>query len=240
MSLATELEVRSMQIPSEYKATDTFRPLSHGEVLDLIQNALFACGLDIARDDNGTLRKRFTIIDGGAKMYGTLPLTQRIDNDSRLMVGFANSWNKTLALRLGFGSEVFVCTNGCFFAEKVIGRKHTQNIIDDLPNLIATALSQTKTYVEQQGKFFGRLRDVQLNDKDVSHFVVQSAMKYECITGGEIIDVISEWRTPRFAEFEPRTAWSLHNAYTEVGKRIQAKNGTIHSERMVRMSTMFV
>ena len=237
--LATEAEVRGLVMPSHIVPTDTFMPLSHGEVIDALENALGAVGLEVARNDNGEALRRFTVIDGGAKMFATLPLTHRIDSESRLMLGIANSWNKTLALRLGFGSEVFVCSNGAFFAEKVIGRKHTNRILEDLPILIAKALEQTKTFVEEQSKFFDRLRNVYVNDVEANDFVVRAALDHDCITSGEIADVVSEWRTPRYEEFAPRTAWSLHNAFTEVGKRIQSKNGTLHSERLVRLSGLF-
>jgi hypothetical protein len=30
--------------------------------------------------------------------------------------------------------------------------------------------------------------------------------------------VLKEWRKPQHAEFEPRTAWSLFNSFTEVFK----------------------
>jgi hypothetical protein len=140
---------------------------------------------------------------------------------------------------LGFGSRVFVCTNGCFFAEKVVGRKHTSGILDDLPSLMTKALEQTQTYVTQQHNLFERLRDVNLTDNEVHDFVVRSALDHECITSGEIADVIEEWRKPRYEEFSPRNAWSLQNCYTEIGKRIQAKNGILHADRAVRLSGLF-
>lgn len=236
---ATEAEVRSLVMPSDIVPTATFKPLPHGVVIDSVEDALKAVGLEIARDDNGQALRRFTIVDNGAKMFATLPLTHRIDAESRLMLGIANSYNKTLALRLGFGSEVFVCSNGAFFAEKVIGRKHTGRILIDLPNLIARALEQTKSFIAEQAKFFERLRNVNVNDVEANDFVVRAALDHDCITSGEIADVVSEWRTPRYAEFAPRTAWSLHNAFTEVGKRIQSKNGNLHSERLVRLSGLF-
>jgi hypothetical protein len=232
----SEAEVRSIVMPSDIVATDSFTPLPHSVVLDSIEAALNLAGLELARDDNGELTKRFTVIDDNAKMYATLPLTSRIDAESRLMIGIVNSWNKTLSLRVGFGSQVFVCTNGCFFAEKVIGRKHTPKILTDLPFLMSKALEQTKTFVEQQTKFFARLRDVNLTDKDVNDLTVRAALDHEVITVGEIGNVIEEWRKPRYVEFAPRTAWSLHNAFTECGKRIQSRNGVIHAERMVRLS----
>lgn len=237
--MLNETEVRALTLPAHVVKTPSFQPLSHGEALTEIDKALGKAGLEIARDDSGTHRKRFTVTADGARMYATLPLTTRIDESSRLMIGIVNSWNKSKALRIAFGAEVFVCTNGSIFAEKVIGRKHTTKIIDDLPGLMSAALEQTKTYVEHQTNFFKRLREVTLTDSEANDFIVQSALDHECITRGEIADVVDEWRKPRYEDFAPRNAWSLHNAFTEVGKRIQAKDGDKHSERMVSLSGFF-
>ncbi len=236
----TESEVRAIGLPPhiEALASDSFKPLAHGEVLDKVEEALKAAGLEIARDDEGNIRKRFTTVDDHAKMYATLPLTSRIDDQSRLMIGIANSWNKTLALRIGFGSEVFVCTNGAFFAEKVIGRKHTKRIEHDLPQLISSVLGQTQTFIDQQVKFFARLREVTLTDVEANDLTVRASLDYHCFTAGEIADVVEEWRSPRYEEFAARTLWSWHNAVTEISKRIQSFNGNLHSARMVALSGM--
>jgi hypothetical protein len=239
MAIVSEQVVRNAVLPSHIVATDTWRPLPHGQLLDIVDDALKVAGLEIARDDKGNSLRQFTLVDKGAKMFATLPLTSRITDEVGLMLGLANSWNRTLAARIGFGSRVFVCSNGAFFAEKVLGRKHTTNILNDLPRLIAAALEQTKTYADQQRGFFERLKEIEMSEKDVNDFVVRSALDHDAITVGEIGDVVAEYRKPRFAEFESRTAWSLHNAYTEVGKRIQQKNGNLHSERMVRLSGLF-
>jgi hypothetical protein len=36
--------------------------------------------------------------------------------------------------------------------------------------------------------------------------------------------VLSDWRTPRHEDFEPRTAWSLFNCFTEIMKGLSIFN----------------
>ena len=238
--MITEATVRAVRKPqtARLEPTRTFRPLEHFEVLDLVEGEMNKAGLVV--DNSSPAGKRFTLVDGQAKMVAVLPLTLKIDDQSRMMVGIMNSWNKTLALRVGFGAEVFVCSNGSIFATEVVGRKHTTEILADLPTLLAAALSKVGLYADAQCKFFERLRNVPMTDNEVNDFVVRSAIDHDCITGGEIIHVINEWRNPRFDEFKPRTAYSLHNAYTEISKRIAVKNGGSHAERTVRLSQLFV
>ncbi|NJL71081.1 MAG: DUF945 domain-containing protein [Candidatus Competibacteraceae bacterium] len=218
-----------------------WKPLTHGHVLDEIENALTNAGLTFAASN-----RRFTIAADGQQMFATIPLDIAIIDASAagrsdsvsLMLGIANSTDKSRALKLGFGSRVLVCSNGAFYAEEVVGRKHTTNIIEDLPGKIATLISAFEGYVQLQRDFFGRLREIAIDLPSVHDFVVESA-KRGAITKGEILDIVEEFENPSHAEFSDRNAWSLHNAFTECSKRIESRNGNQHAERMVLMTDLF-
>ena len=237
--LATEAMVRSIRKPPEFAATSSFRPLEHYEALDAVTKAMADVSLIVDHSPEGDLRKRFTVADKQAKMAAVLPLVNPIDEFCRMQVAILNSWNKTLAMRVGFGAEVFVCCNGSVFASEVIGRKHTTNILADLPHLLNQALSKVNEYADHQRRFFARLREVELSDVTANDFIVRAAIDHGCVTEGEIVHVVRQWRDPAHDEFKPRTAWSLHNAFTEVGKRIERRNGNVHAERSVRLSGLF-
>lgn len=237
--IATEAFVRDVRKPPQFAATSSFRPLEHSEALDAVEKAMADVSLIVDHSPEGGLRKRFTLADKNAKMSAVLPLVTRIDDSCRMQVAILNSWNKTLAIRVGFGAEVFVCMNGSVFASEVIGRKHTTNILADLPHLLTKALGKVSEYAEHQRRFFARLREVEMTDVTANDFIVRAAMDHGCVTEGEIVHVVRQWRNPEHDEFKPRTAWSLHNAFTEVGKRIQNRNGNVHAERSVRLSGLF-
>ncbi len=60
-----------------------------------------------------------------------------------------------------------------------------------------------------------------------------------CIAWSAIGKVLTEWREPQHEEFEPRTAWSLHNAYTEVAKTSFERNAIATSAATVRLTDLF-
>lgn len=231
--LVTDSQLRNMTLPSDVVETDTFKPLTHAQALDAVETAISNAGYTIADRS----RRTYTVVDKGARMAATLPLDCAIDDESRIMLGIVNSWNKQVSLRIGIGSQVFVCTNGCFFAEKVVGRKHTPTILDDLPRLAALAIDDLESFRVSQGRFFQSLRDVELTDKDTYHLTGRMAREAGVITPGEIINVLDEWHKPSHEEFAPRTAWSLHNAVTEVSKRIENRNGAKFIERTQLLSS---
>ena len=242
----TEAAVRSVKLPENIVATSTFQPLTHDQVLTLIDEGLNRAGLAAVRDERGDAIRKFTLAKDGAKMYGILPIDVDIlsptsvdSNDSiRLQLGIVNSFDRTLACRIGFGSVVSVCTNGCVFAEKVLGRKHTTNILSELPDLIDQTLGETEAYVKAQGRFFSRLREIELDNRDAHDMVIRMARE-GAIKKGEILDIVEEYHDPRHEVFAQPTAWALHNAVTESAKRIQSRNGVEYAERSVRLTGIF-
>jgi hypothetical protein len=240
---ATETFVRSIQKTEKFQPTRSFHPLTHAEALDAVADAMRQQNLFIDNSEEGNARKSF-VLSGtndreNAQMAATLPLTNPIDSESGMKVVILNSWDKTRSLKVGFGAEVFVCCNGSIFASEVIGRKHTTNILVDLPFMLNKALGKVEEYAAHQRNFFERLRNVNLTDWRVNDLIVRSAIDHGCITEGEIAFVAKQWRDPAHVEFKPRTAWSLHNAFTEVGKRCQNRNGNVYAERSARLSGLF-
>ena len=47
--------------------------------------------------------------------------------------------------------------------------------------------------------------------------------------------VLREWHTPRHEEFQPRTAWSLFNAFTEARKQVNPHTAICSGEALHRV-----
>ena len=63
----------------------------------------------------------------------------------RYVLGVRNSNNKRFPAGLVMGIAPFVCDNLCFFGEVEVSRRHTKNIMSDLPERIKTRLDQLIT-----------------------------------------------------------------------------------------------
>ena len=239
LTAMTEADVRNTPIPADVVETSTYKPVSHGDALDLMEIALNGRGYEIRRNSDGSEAKQFTLDNAGMKMVGMLPLTMNIDPSVRMMVGIMNSCDKSMALRVGFGSQVMVCTNGCMFATRVVRAKHTPGVVDAISGRLYEALDVLDDICNQQRRFFERLRDVQLDDKDAWHLTGRMAREHGVIPGGDIIKVIDEWHEPTYDDFKPRTAWSLHNAVTEASKKTARRNGVTFTDRTQQLSTFF-
>ena len=66
----------------------------------------------------------------------------------------------------------------------------------------------------------------------LAHDLTIRAVDCAAITTSQIPDVLREWRTPSHAEFEPRNAWSLFNAFTEVHKTVNPNTALRRGEAL--------
>ncbi len=235
----TEAQVRSAVVPSHVEKTSTYQPVSHGDAIDLMECALNSRGYEILRDPAGKDLRQFTLDKAREKMVGTMPLTLNVDPSVRMMVGIMNSYDKSMALRVGFGSQVMVCTNGCFFASQVVRAKHIPGVISTIQDKMSEALNVLDDICRQQRDLFDRLRNTDLSDREAYHFTGRMIREAKVVPDGDMIKILDEWHEPSYDDFKPRTAWSLHNAVTEVSKKTAQRNGVTFHDRTQRLSGFF-
>lgn len=117
----SEQEVRAIQSP---EFTDTWHPVSHSRVIDVLDHAVQQSGMRV-------LTRDYSVGFEGATMFGTWGLDE-VQSGSQWMIGFRNSLNKLFALGVCAGNRVLVCSNMVFKGDDYIEfRKHTSGLDDD-------------------------------------------------------------------------------------------------------------
>jgi hypothetical protein len=89
----------------------------------------------------------------------------------------------------------------------------------DLHQLTARAVGQLGDRLIQLDQRIERYKEVEMNDARAHDIVIRSS-DAGVVTTTQLPDVVREWREPSLEAFEPRTAWSLFNTFTEAHKRV--------------------
>jgi hypothetical protein len=185
----------------------------------VIKNAAHALSHDDARwfglfevAPAGPTRMALTGSDGASHTDGL-----GIAPDYSTIIGVRNSHDMTFPAGLVIGSHVFVCDNLAFSGEVNMKRKHTRFILRDLPGLVKGAMGQLLGMRNLQEHRISAYKEAELEDRD-AHSLVIRAMQANVIPNARIRDVVDQWEKPAHEDFEPRTAWSLFNGFTEVLK----------------------
>lgn len=200
-------ELQSFRAP---ESQGRWYPVSHSRVVETVKETLRGAGYDIRKEQYGVMR------DGG-RFFGTVDLGTSIASGVTLAVGIRNSVDKSFPLGFCAGNRVFVCDNLAFRSELLVRKKHTLNGERNFVKSIASAVTSLTTFKQAEAERIKRFIHTPLS-ADLADALILRAYERGVIGAHHLPKVIHEWRNPSFEEFEPRTVWSLFNAFTSALK----------------------
>ena len=204
-----EAEILAPTLPQR---TDHYVPVSHMEVLDLVRKEVATNGLDILQSVHSLARK-------GQRYFGLMQVQSAQFNapDLGFVIGIRNSYDKSIPASIACGNQVFVCDNLMFNGEVVLGRRHTLNVWNDLPRIVADGVRAITKRWKVQTDRLTHYKASPFGDRMADSFIVDVFRK-GLLQQTQIADVIRAWYEPPHKEFEARNAYSLHNAFSEAWK----------------------
>ncbi len=127
------------------------------------------------------------------------------------------------------------CDNLAFSGEVKMSRKHTANVFRDLPDLIYRMLSQVSSMRDRIDGEVTAMKARGLDEVEADHLIVE-AIRRHVLPASWLPKVLHGWEKPEHEEFQPRTAWSLFNAFTEVQKGLSPR---AQMEGSLRLASLF-
>jgi len=218
---ASRAQLRAISVPP---TTSTYQPVPHEEYVDIVVSRLPAFGLNVTGEN-------FTLAKEGRQLFGVLDCKNGTNHgDWGPAIGLRSSYDKSLSAGLCAGTRVYVCSNLAFHAEVIAHRKHTTYIYDDLPQVIDGMLERLIVLQKQVAEEVDGMKTTSLTDEKAHDFMVE-AVRAKVIPVKSILkNLVDEWHTPSYKEFQPRTSWSLLNAYTSV--RGKARPASLQEDTM--------
>ncbi len=191
------------------KETDTWKPVPHHDVAELVTGAAQERGYQIVSEEYG-------LNPSGSKMFGVLRFHPDGHPEFSRALGIRNSHDKSFALGLTVGLNICVCSNLAFGGETTITRRHTSGI--DIDQLIPQAFDNLELQFIRLELNVGVLKDksVSLNE---ARIIAVRAAEQDVIPSCDILPVLKEFQEPSHPEFAARNRWSLYNCFTEVAKK---------------------
>jgi len=211
--------------------TKSWNPIPHYRVLDSVLSAVDNTGYKVRRMDLG-------VSHDNHKFFGVLDLASTIIEGVMLAIGVRNSTDKSLPAGIAVGERILVCDNLAFSAQIVVMRKHTRWIENELDQRIVSGIARLSQFQQNSADRINRLQQTPVSDPQ-AHDLLVKAVDHRCIGLRDLPKVLHEWRQPSYEAFQPRTAWSLLNAFTEVAKTRFASNPTATAAQTIRLNHLF-
>lgn len=248
--IVTMEQAFAIKVPEK---TRTYSPVGNEDLWKMLQQTAQERGLELGMPNMGVAHK-------GQRLFGSVEITNQdhLEDEVRLMLGFRNSYDRTMSVGICFGSRVFVCENMCFTGytsdnEEAVGQvhhRHQMDVMDGLQERLNDAMDKFEVFKSYQNDFYNRLKEHKLSDA-MAHDLIINSVRAGAITAKDCFPIAEDWKfqaegptnqaeQDRYhPEFAPRNAWSLFNCYTEKAKSFQKRNPLEANLRSIKMSKFF-
>lgn len=189
--------------------TESFTPISHSYLVEQTREAITRAGYSVKEEKHALARFGQRYFGGFAIVGPDLQSGER-----QLVVGLRNAHDKTFAASMCIGNRMMVCENLCFSSDIKLQRRHTTNILRDIPRVLSEGVSRVSAHwVDMESRML-RYQQSEVTPEQVAGLAVRLA-EAKALPGRDVFPVVQEWKTPRHPEFATPTLWSLYNAVTE-------------------------
>lgn len=196
-----------------------WHPIPHMTLVEELEKALVPHNMRVVNET-------FKLDKGGQRVFGMMQIQNSVDMpDFSFVAGIRNAHDRMLKAGLVVGEGVFVCSNLRFTGEIVVGRKHTTEIMADLPSLMVEAVGRLHEKWDKQVSLIEKYKSIEVTRNQAYDLLIQMA-KAEVFPRTQFMDVLHEWEEPQHEEFKPRTMWSLMNGVTESLKPRESSHGS--------------
>lgn len=212
---ASEEKVRAVIAP---EPTETWHPISHNCLLDIVENTLNKNQLVISK-------KSFQLSHNNNRFFGVYDLVgDFVQDDFGLSLGIRNSTDQKFPAGLAFGTRVFVCSNLMFEGDEVVSRKHTRLIMNDLPIMVDSIIDSFLSRYLGTCRQIAHYKNCSLAENDAKAFLWDIAGRNILPYNFARKEVYPIWENPQYKEHSENTVWRLYNAITEAMKPRQDRN----------------
>jgi hypothetical protein len=207
-----ERKALSAPIPAR---TDTYSPVTHAEIIEAMKSRLKHNNLSVEKNrvysnSHGTrVVGFFDVIDGSelGKEHGM-----------QMMLGYRNSYDKSMSVAFAAGATVWICENGCISGDLLaFRRKHTGTVASELADKIQTGIDRMRDD-------FGRLlievdimKNYSLTPRQKAEILGVMYFERNIVSPTQLSIVKHELKHSH--NFKEDNAWSLYNNVTESLKR---------------------
>ena len=193
-------------------ATATHKPIPHAEVVAAIVETLGFRQIAVHAEE-------YAISKDGMKMFGILELQTGFEG-CRFSIGVRNAHDKSMRLALTVGYRVLVCDNMAFHGDfEPVLAKHSKNL--RLLDTLSIGIDQMQRNFKPMVESVERWRGSQITDVSAKLVIyeafIESQLEIPKHLAGTVHDL---YFNPTVEEFQPRTMWSLSNAFTSALKEL--------------------
>ena len=199
------------QVPTP-PSTATHLPIPHAAVVEALVDTLSHRQISVVDEE-------FAVSKDGMEMFGVLDLATGFQG-CRFAIGVRNANNKRFRLACTVGLRVFVCHNLAFRGDfSPVLAKHSKHL--SLEDTLSIGVDRMQRNFEPMRKQVEDWRAQQMSAAEVKLTIYRAFIEGDLDVPRHLARRVHElYFNPQHQDFDPRTMWSLSNAFTSAFKEL--------------------
>ena len=193
-------------------STATHVPIPHVAVVEALVDTLSHRQISVVEEE-------FAASKDGMEMFGVLDLATGFEG-CRFAIGIRNANNKRFRLACTVGLRVFVCHNLCFRGDySPVLAKHSKHF--SLEDTLSVGVDRMQRNFEPMRQQVESWRAQQLSAATAKLTIYRAFIEGDLEVPKHLAPMVHAlYFNPQHEEFQPRTMWSLSNAFTSAFKEL--------------------
>jgi hypothetical protein len=194
--------------------TRTYKPVSHAQLIDLTLNSIDKAGFKIENE-------QYSSAVDGQIANGRFTIQNVADSEMQLMIGWQNSYNKSLSLKFAIGTRIMVCSNGCVSGDYgAFKKKHVGEIQQFTPDAITNYILQAGEAFTKIQRERDQMKNVEITSRAKAELIGRMIIEEKFIHSTQLNIIAKELEAPTHDYNSPNSLWELYNYTTFAMKEL--------------------
>jgi hypothetical protein len=188
--------------------TRTYKPVLHEELIQLVHAGIDKAGMVLGEE-------LYSCSKEGLQANARYSIKNVADSEMSLMIGWQNSYDKSLTLKFAIGTHIFICSNGSVVGDMgTFKKKHIGEIQEFAPRHILEYIKEAQDDFVKMQKERELLKEIEVTKRTSAELIGRMFLEDNIITSTQLNIIKREIDHPSFDYKSDGSGWQLYNHVT--------------------------
>lgn len=203
--------VTAVPVPAQ---TATYKPVSNAQLIDLTLAAIDGAGFILGKE-------AYTLAADGQVSTGKFTLTNIMDSEMQIQIGWQNSYNRQVSLKFAIGVNIMICSNGVVSGDMGTFKKaHKGSIQEFTPSAITEYIKSAGDAFREMQIQREMMKRVDLTRRQQGELLGRMVYESDIISTMQLNIIRKELVRPSYDYGVENTLWDLYQHTTHSMKEL--------------------
>ena len=203
--------VTAVPVPAQ---TATYKPVSNAQLIDLTLAAIDGAGFTLGKE-------AYTLAADGQVSTGKFTLTNIMDSEMQIQIGWQNSYNRQVSLKFAIGVNIMICSNGVVSGDMGTFKKaHKGSIQEFTPSAITEYIKSAGDAFKEMQIQRELMKQVEITKRQQGELLGRMVVEDQIISTMQLNIIRKEIIKPSYDYGVEGTLWDLYQHTTHSMKEL--------------------